>query len=88
MGTADELIHLATAISVLGRENMRGQVRSLERVLSKIQWLCDDRILPTDSVRLFRSTTIKSLHKRGLLDANFYFSTEARSLPSPRSVGQ
>ncbi|MGH6824835.1 helix-turn-helix transcriptional regulator [Methyloceanibacter sp.] len=37
--TADELADLATAISVLRRENMRGQVRNLERVLSKIQAL-------------------------------------------------
>ena len=37
--TADELADLTTAISVLRRENMRGQVRNLERVLSKIQAL-------------------------------------------------
>ena len=37
--TADELADLTTAISVLRRENMRGQARSLERVLSKIQAL-------------------------------------------------
>jgi predicted DNA-binding transcriptional regulator YafY len=37
--TADELADLTTAISVLRRENMRGQVRSMERILSKIQAL-------------------------------------------------
>ena len=38
---------------------------------SNLGWVCDDRILPTDPARPFRSVTIKSLHKRGLLDANF-----------------
>ena len=37
--TADELADLTTAISVLRRENMRGQVRSMERLQSKIQAL-------------------------------------------------
>lgn len=37
--TADELADLTTAISVLRRENMRGQARNLERILSKIQAL-------------------------------------------------
>ena len=37
--TADELADLTTAISVLRRENMRGQVRSMERIQSKIQAL-------------------------------------------------
>jgi hypothetical protein len=38
---------------------------------SNLGWVCDDRILPTDLASAFRRTTIKSLHNRGLLDANF-----------------
>jgi hypothetical protein len=34
-------------------------------------WACDDHNLPTGLVHLFRPVTIKSLHERGLLDANF-----------------
>jgi hypothetical protein len=34
-------------------------------------WSYDDRIFPTDPVWLIRPCTIKSLHERGLLDANF-----------------
>ena len=37
--TADELADLTTAISVLRRDNMRAQVGSVERILSKIQAL-------------------------------------------------
>jgi predicted DNA-binding transcriptional regulator YafY len=39
MVTADELADLSTAISVLRRENMRAQVQSMERVMSKIHAL-------------------------------------------------
>ncbi len=38
---------------------------------SNLGWVCDDRILPTDLASAFSRTTIKSLYKRGLLDANF-----------------
>jgi hypothetical protein len=34
-------------------------------------WSYDDRMFPTDPVWLIRPSTIKSLHERGLLDANF-----------------
>jgi len=34
-------------------------------------WACDDHNLPTGPAHLFRPVTIKSLHERGLLDANF-----------------
>jgi hypothetical protein len=34
-------------------------------------WSYDDRIFPRDPVWLIRPSTIKSLHGRGLLDANF-----------------
>lgn len=39
MVTADELADLSTAISVLRRENMRAQVQSMERIMSKIHAL-------------------------------------------------
>ena len=34
-------------------------------------WHHDDRVRETDPVRLYAGSTIKSLHKRGLLDGNF-----------------
>jgi hypothetical protein len=34
-------------------------------------WACDDHNLPTGPAHLLRPVTIKSLHERGLLDANF-----------------
>jgi hypothetical protein len=45
------------------------QLHKLDRSL--LGWSYDDRISPTDAVRLYRPVTIKSLHERGLLDANF-----------------
>jgi hypothetical protein len=50
-----------------------GAYHKLDR--SSLGWSYDDRILPTDPVWLIRPSTIKSLHERGLLDANF---TDAR----------
>jgi hypothetical protein len=38
---------------------------------SSLGWSYDDRMFPTDPVWLIRLSTIKSLHERGLLDANF-----------------
>jgi hypothetical protein len=38
---------------------------------SSLGWSYDDRMFPTDPVWLIRPSTIKSLHERGLLDANF-----------------
>jgi hypothetical protein len=48
---------------------LAGLGRKLDR--STLGWVCDERVLPTDYATLFRSVTIRSLHKRGLLDANF-----------------
>src|SRR5262249_26304050 len=38
---------------------------------SSLGWSYDDRMFPTDPVWLIGPRTIKSLHERGLLDANF-----------------
>jgi hypothetical protein len=38
---------------------------------TNLGWICDDGILPSDQAKAFTSVTIKSLFKRGLLDANF-----------------
>jgi hypothetical protein len=42
-------------------------------------WSYDDRVSPTDGVRIHSPATIKSLWKRGLLDSNFV---------DPRGVGR
>ena len=48
---------------------LKGVDHKLSR--STMGWSYDDRVSPTDGVRIHSPATIKSLWKRGLLDSNF-----------------
>ena len=48
---------------------VEGCIHKLSR--SSMGWCHDDRVSPTDAVRIYSPATIKSLMKQGLLDSNF-----------------
>ena len=57
----------------LSKSQTKVLLEGLDHKLSRssMGWCHDDRVSPTDVVRIYSPATIKSLMKQGLLDSNF-----------------
>ncbi len=63
---------------------VEGCIHKLSR--SSMGWCHDDRVSPTDPVRIYSPATAKSLMKQGLLDSNFTDPRGVGNCRNPREI--